>query len=96
MLLRPLPQMRIPTFVSNNPHANQVMTFDFPDRADKCLRRPLRFSVPVSDQLIRQLSTDIHSMLYGDLKTVNRRIDLCISKSMRPLLLAATGLTDNM
>jgi len=72
------------------------MMFDVPDCADECLGRPFMFPGMGSDKLVMKLYTDTRCTLYGKLMAVYLDMDTLTSNCMLILVLAASGLTDDI
>jgi len=81
----------ITKFVRENPKADDIMMFDFTDRADKCLRRPWRFAIAGSDKLVTELSTYTSCTLYCELTAFYIDMELLTSDSMLLPIIAASG-----
>jgi len=92
-MFSPLPGTFITKFVRENPSADDLMMFDFADRADKCLRRPCRFALPGSDKLVTELSTYTSGILYCSLTAFYIDMELLTSDSMLLPIIAASGFT---
>jgi len=78
-----------------NPRADNIISFDFEDIADKCLSYTGRFPITLSDNLVMWVSRSTYSTFYDSLTAIYPDLDIRTSNYMLLYILAASNRTDN-